>query len=318
MILEIIILVVLLAGSAFFSASEVAFVSLREARLEVLKNKGIKNISLVLALRRNLRRLLVIVLVGNNVVNIAASSLVTIIASKYFHSTVLAIILGVLTLIILVFCEIIPKAYASNHPKKVAIFTAPFLNFFGIVGYPIIIIFEKLSGFFAGKHKPELITEEEIKVLTTKGAEAGVIEPHESEMIERLFKLNDTTVERVMTPWDQVAFFYLSDSLRQISEKIKKYSHSRYPVLAVGGEKVVGSIFSRDILVANLNNQGEKTVENIIRPVIIVKNRLPLDDVMREFSKKKAHLAIVVNDADEPIGLITFKDIIEELVGEIE
>ena len=200
MIQNLFILGVLILLSAFFSAAEVAFISLSGAKVATMVKRKNKRAKLIKKMKSNSRRLLVTILIGNNIVNIAAASFATIVAQEFFESAVLGVTTGVMTLLVLVFGEVIPKSYATNHPKRFAIFSAPYLRFMEIVGFPVIIAFEALTNLAAGKQKDDGVSEDELRAMATLGAKQGSIEHGEGLMIERLFKFNDITAEDVMTP----------------------------------------------------------------------------------------------------------------------
>ncbi|PLX28901.1 HlyC/CorC family transporter, partial [Candidatus Parcubacteria bacterium] len=188
MLTNIVILMVLIALSSFFSASEVAFISLTNAKVDAMVKRKLPQATMVQKLKSNSRRLLITILIGNNIVNIASASLATVVAGEMFDSAVIGITTGVMTLIVLVFGEIIPKSYAHNHAKKFAIFSAPIFRFLQTIGYPFILIFEGFTNLVAGKEEADKVSEEEIRAMTLQGAKQGAIEKDERVMIERLFQ----------------------------------------------------------------------------------------------------------------------------------
>ena len=317
MLVNILILVVLLACSAFFSASEVAFVSLTEARVAALVKRKIPRAQLIKKLKSKPRRLLITVLIGNNLVNIAAASFATVISVDFFKSAVVGITTGVMTFLILIFGEIVPKAYSINHKKRIATFSAPILYVLQIIAWPIIIFFEWITNIFAGKHEPDRIYEEELKAMAMLGKDQGTIESGEELILNRLFELNDTPVKDVMTSRKDVK--YLSDNMTidEAADVVVKDPHTRFPVVNGTLDKIIGLAYAKDILVAFNDNNEDWSVKKIVRPSFEVKVDLKIDDLMKMFQKNKIHMALVKDKSGKTLGIVTLEDVLEELVGEI-
>ncbi|OIO18633.1 MAG: HlyC/CorC family transporter [Candidatus Magasanikbacteria bacterium CG_4_9_14_0_2_um_filter_41_10] len=317
MTIELIILVLLLALSAFFSASEVAFISLTDAKIETMVKKRLPRAKQIKALKQNPRRLLITVLIGNNIVNIGAASLATVVTATFFASGAIGIATGVMTLLVLIFGEIVPKAYASNHNKQFAIFSAPILRLVQLFLFPFVIIFEGITTLVAGKHMPEKISEEELKAMAKAGATQGTIEKDERAMIERLFNFNDITAEDVMTPRVQTIFLEDTFSIEQAAEFIQTHPHTRFPVIKEHSDNVVGFVHARDVLLSYIDEKEEGIITDIILPILRVPKQLPIDDLLKEFQKTQVHLAVVMDEYGGTSGIVTLEDVIEELVGEI-
>ena len=317
MFLQLLVLVILIFISAFFSAAEVAFVALSDAKIAAMVKRRLPRAKLIRFLASNRRRLLVTILIGNNVVNIASASLATVLFATWFDSAVIGITTGVMTLLILIFGEIVPKSYAANHPKKFAIFAAPMLRFLEWIGYPIIIIFELLSSLFAGEEKPASVSEEEVRALASAGAKQGNIERGERAMIERLFQFNDITAEDVMTPRVNVIYFEHSQSVKEVATVIEKSPHTRFPVIKESIDEVIGFVHSRDVLIALHKGKRTKKVKTIMHPIVAVPKQMLLDDLLREFQRTQTHMAVVLDEFGGTEGIATLEDVLEELVGEI-
>jgi putative hemolysin len=313
----IVALIILLLLSAFFSASEVAFVSLSDAKIEAMVKRKLHRASLIQRLMKNPRRLLVTILIGNNIVNIAASSLATVVTAQLFDSAVIGITTGVMTLLVLFFGEIIPKTYATSHPKKWAIFVAPTLRLFQWVIFPIVSAFEWLSHVFAGKPQTQHISEEELRSLARVSSRQGAIEENEGVMIERLFAFNDITAEDIMTPRVRMVAIPDNTALDDVVSFVSDHPFTRYPVMQESPDHIIGFVHSRDLLLAQQKIQKKWHIKDILLPIIYVPKQMPIDNVMREFQKRKTHMALVVDEFGGTEGLVTFEDVIEELVGEI-
>ncbi len=317
MITNLIILLVLLVLSAFFSAAEVAFVSLTDAKVKSMVKRKLPRAKKIKKLLENPRRLLVTILIGNNIVNIASASLATIVASEMFQSAVLGITTGVMTLLILIFGEIIPKSYATNHNKKFAIFSSPVLGFLQFILWPFIIVFEWMTNLFAGKQKLESISEEELKIMAQTGAQQGTIEKEEKQMIERLFQFNDITAEDIMTP--RVNMVYLEDEMKieEAAKIIKKSVHTRFPVISETPDNIIGYVHSRDMLLAYMQDKEKASIKKLVIPILRVPQQMKIDDLLHEFQKKQVHIALVQDEFGGTEGITTLEDVLEELVGEI-
>ncbi|MFZ2189592.1 MAG: hemolysin family protein [Candidatus Magasanikiibacteriota bacterium] len=317
MIINIIILIILLALSAFFSASEVAFISLSDARVATMVKKKFPRADLIQKLKSQPRRLLITVLIGNNIVNIASASLATVIASDLFSSAIIGITTGVMTFLILVFGEITPKSYASSHRKKVAIISAPLLYFVQKIFWPIIIFFEWLANLLAGEHEPDQIHEDEVKAMAVLGRNQGNIESGEEIILNRLFEMNDIEVEDIMTKRKDIKFLTSNLTIDEAADVIVENPHTRLPVIESSLDNIIGLAYAKDILVAFNDDHEDRSIKKIIRPFFQVGPNLKIDDLLHLFQKKKIHMAVVKDIAGRTLGIVTLEDVLEELVGEI-
>lgn len=317
MLTNLIILAILLVLSAFFSAAEVAFLSLSSAKVATMVKKKLPRAKLIKKLKSNPRRLLVTILIGNNIVNIGSASLATVVMTEIFNSAAIGITTGVMTLLVLVFGEIIPKSYAANHNKKFAILSSPFLWLLQKILFPFVVIFEWLTNIFAGEHTEEKIHEEELRAMAHTAAKQGLIEKDEKIMMEKLFQFNDITAEDIMTP--RVNIIYLEDNMtiKEAVKMIEKNPHTRFPVAEETPDKIIGFIHSRDVLLAFIKHQEKKSVKDIMHPIIVVPKQIRIDDLLPEFQKKQIHMAVVLDEFGGTEGVVTLEDVIEELVGEI-
>ncbi len=311
------ILIVLILLSAFFSAAEVAFISLSNAKVAAMVKKKLPRSKLIKKLKSNARRLLITILIGNNIVNIASASLATIIASEMFNSAVLGITTGVMTLIILVFGEIVPKSYASSHPKRFAIFASTYIKILQIITLPAIIAFEWLTNLVTGEEQADRVSEEELKALAITGSKQGTIEKGERIMIERLFQFNDITAEDVMTPRVNVVNIEHDMSISDAVDVIEKNPHTRFPIIEETPDVIIGFVHSRDVLLALNSKDKNNSIKKILRPIVAVPKQMRIDDVLREFQKKNTHMGVVLDEYGGTEGILTLEDVIEELVGEI-
>ncbi len=314
---SIIILIILLALSAFFSAAEVAFVSLTDAKVETMVKRKLPRAKQIQKLKQNPRRLLVTILIGNNIVNIGSASFATVVAADLFASAVIGITTGVMTLLVLIFGEIIPKSYATNHNKKFAIFATPYLKLLQWITLPLVIIFEWLTNIFAGKHTQDNVSEEELKAMAIAAFKQGAIEEDEQAMIERLFKFNDITAEDIMTPRVKCIYLDAKMSIKDATKIVEKNPHTRFPVAEDSPDEIIGFAHSRDLLISYAHDAEQKSIKNIMHPILRVPKQMLIDDVLEEFQRSKTHIAVVMDEFGGTEGIITLEDVLEELVGEI-
>ncbi|HPO05696.1 MAG TPA: CNNM domain-containing protein, partial [Candidatus Gracilibacteria bacterium] len=230
--IDLIILFVLIFLSAFFSGSEIALISLSEVKMRTMINEGHLSARLVSKLRKNPHRLLVTILVGNNFVNIGASVLCTVWATKHFGESFLAYITGILTLVILIFGEILPKTIAERFPRHFALFIARPLYLFQLLTYPAIWVLEKFMGMLLNlvKKHPDRVTEDEIKTLISMGTEEGLLESEEQEIIENVLEFSDMRVENIMTPRANIIAIDANLSIKEAVDIVLNSGFSRIPV----------------------------------------------------------------------------------------
>lgn len=311
------ILIVLIILSAFFSSAEVTFLSLNDAKITAMIAAKKKNSLLVKQLKSNPRSLLISILIGNNIVNIAAASLATVTFAEYFDSAVIGLTTGIMTIVILIFGEIVPKSFASSHAVLLSRYFAPILFFFKKIFLPIIWTMEKLTNLLVGNHKSEKISEEELRALAMVGVEQGTIEKNEGAMIEKLFKFNDISAEDIMTPRVELVYALDTSSMEEIAIEIEKHGITRCLVVKETTDNVLGFIHAQDVLLAFRNGKEKEAITSLIRPIVFVPKQMLINNILKEFQRRKIHIAVVLDEYGGTDGIITLEDIIEELVGEI-
>jgi CBS domain containing-hemolysin-like protein len=326
---QILLLVVLLLFSGFFSASEVAFFSIKQKKLE----EDFKSSKLIYRYASSLiafpRRLLITILVGNTLANVAASivsvSLALKIGSIYQIkvNVVLTIQIILITIIILLFCELLPKVFASKHTQLTIKLTTLPLYFFSTIIYPVSesiteIIKLTFSRFKFDKTKTA-ITEKEISDLAELGHERGTLEEDEQEIISSFVEFKSVLIVEVMIPRvDMIAIPY-NISSEELTETINKSGYSRFPVYKENLDKIIGIVHVKDLLqyLTNKSFIQEETIRKITREVLFVPERKRISEMLKEFQQKKMHMAVAVDEFGGTSGLITLEDIIEEIIGEI-
>lgn len=317
-----ILLIILLFLSAFFSGVEVALISISSVKLRTLlkeKKKGSKSLA---KLKSNENRMIITILVGNNIANISASALATIIATDLFSSYGLGIAIGVMTFLVLVFGEITPKTFANIHAEKIALrVSKPILVVMKII-FPVIVVFEWITTtvlkMLGKSKKTSFFSEEYLKTAIDIVAEQRFIEHGEKRLLKKVLELNDITAKEVMTPKRN---WFVIDANMKIKDAIPIIStcpFSRIPLVeGKNKDKVIGIIHLKDVLEAITENELELQVKEISVKPSFVPDTLEIDEIFKLFQEKHRHIAFVRNKHKRIIGLITFEDLLEELVGEI-
>ncbi|MDD4877474.1 MAG: hemolysin family protein [Candidatus Nanoarchaeia archaeon] len=313
-------LIVLVLMSAFFSAAEIAIFSTTAAKLRAMVEKNIPGAKKLEYLKTNPKKTLVTILVGNNIANIAASAIATMLAIKAFGDIGTGIATGAMVLVILVFGEIVPKSYATHNADKIAVWFAPILIFLMKALYPVILLFElvaiKLTKTGQGMNQP-IVTEEELKATLEMSAASGNVRKEEKEMIESVLRFNDITVREVMTHRSEMICLDSAMKLSDAAGVAEEHQFSRYPVFKKSKENIVGVVHIKDMFLAMGKGMENKPVISIMSKIEFVPQHMLLNQLFKEFQNKQMHMAVVVNDHGELIGVATLEDLLEELVGEI-
>lgn len=314
------ILLIFILLSAFFSGVETAFVSLSDIRIQHLIEENRRGINLVKTLKENYQRLIITILVGNNLVNIAASSIATSIAIDIFQSNALGIAVGVMTIVILIFGEIIPKNIAIAKNELIAIAAAPIIQALQFILFPVITLLELFTLIVSKpfeKDQYPIITESEIKTVVTLGEEAGEVEEDERIMIHNIFRFSDLQVSEIMTDRTKIFSIDVDSDLPEVTHDIIQKGFSRIPVYDNDPDNIAGILYAKDILKAFSSNQDDMDIKHLIRPPMFIPETMLLDDLLQEFQKEKVHIALVADEHGGISGLITIEDVLEEIVGEI-
>ena len=326
---QVILLIVLLLLSAFFSGSEVAFFSIKKKNLE----DEFKSSKLIYRYASNLiafpKRLLISILVGNTVVNVAASIISVSIALEIAHiyrvkvNVILTVQIILITFIILLFGELLPKVFASKHPHLTIRLIAIPLYLFSLVIYPVSESITELIRLTFSKFKFDktktAITEKEISDLAELGHERGTLEEDEQDIISSFVEFKSVLVVEVMTPRVDIVAVPYNVSSEGLIETINRSGFSRFPVYKDNLDKIIGIVHAKDLLPYLQNKSFNKveTISKITRELLFVPERKKISDMLKEFQQKKMHLAVVVDEFGGTSGLITLEDIIEEIIGEI-
>ena len=318
---EIVALIALIGLSGYFSGLEVALVSVRPSKIEQLIKNKVKGASSLRKLKSNPSRMMSSVNLGNNLASIAATALATDIALKLFGDEGLAIAIGIMTFLILVFGEITPKTYCNANATKVAVRHSRILLAFSYALFPIIWVFEiitkgmiRLTG---SSDIPPGLTEDEIKEIVNQGLKDKAIEKQESELVHGALNFDDIVIRSVMTPRPKMFTLRSKMMLFEALPEINKNGFSRIPVYSENRDKIVGIVHVRDVLKRLEDEDKMITLEQVMREPFFVSQEKKVSDMLKEMQGRKAHMAIVIDEFSGVEGCVTLEDLIEEIVGEI-
>ncbi|MDO5782875.1 MAG: hemolysin family protein [Eubacteriales bacterium] len=318
---QIIILLVLLALSAFFSSNETALMSVNRIRLRSLADEGNKRAAMALDILENQTpKLLSAILIGNNIVNISASSLATTLAYS-FGGYMVSIVTLILTVLILIFGEITPKNYATINSEKITLRYIPVFKFLMTIMTPVIFIINLFSRGVMRLMRVDpdeankAMTEEELRTIVDVSHEDGVIESDEKEMIYNVFDLGDATAKDIMVPRVHVTFADVASTYDELIDIFREDKFTRLPVYKDSQNNIVGIINMKDLLL--YDKDTEFVIDNFLRKPHFTYERKSISDLLVEMKDSTFNIAIVLDEYGDMAGLITLEDILEEIVGEI-
>lgn len=320
----IILLIILVCGSAFFSASETALTSLSKIRLRNMVDENIKNADIIAKLVEDPNRLLSSILVGNNLVNNGASALTTALAIQMFGGDAesgAGIATIIITIIILIFGEITPKTVAAQKAEKVALLVCKIINFCVIIFKPVVAVLNVLTGFLTrlfgcipGEKVP-LITAAELKTIVNVSHEEGVLELDERTMINNVFDFGDSKAKDVMTPRTDIVAVPLDVTYDEYVHMVKNEGFSRIPVYGEDLDDIVGILYVKDIFFLD---EDEFSAETFMREPLFTYESKPIAELLAEMKNSRLGVAIVLDEYGGTSGLVTMEDMVEEIVGDIE
>ena len=312
-------LVVLVVFSAFFSASETAFSSLNQIRLKSRAEDGDSSAARVLAMAEQYDKLLSTILIGNNIVNIAAASIGTILFTRMLGAergaTVSTI---VLTIIVLIFGEVTPKSLAKEMPEKVATAVSPFLVLLMALMTPLTWLFtqwKKLLGHFVHSGEADTITEGELMTMVSEAENDGELTDRESELIRSAIEFDDVEVEEILTPRVDVVAVEDDIPLEELAQTFAESGYSRLPVYHGTIDNIIGVVHEKDFYIARLKKATK--IDDLVVPTLYTTGSTQISQLLRTLREQHHHLAVVVDEYGGTEGIITLEDILEELVGEI-
>ncbi len=320
--IQIIVLIILLFLSAFFSSAETSLTTVNKIKMRSLAEEGNNRAKMVIKVTDNSSKMLSAILIGNNIVNLSASSLTTTIAYKLSDgATAVAIATGIITILILIFGEITPKTMATIKAEKMALSYAHIIRFLIIIFTPISVIVNTLSRgilFLLGvdpNAKLNTMTENELRTIVDVSHEDGVIEEEEKEMIYNVFDLGDAEAKDVMVPRVHMIFADVNNTYHELLEIFRENKFTRLPIYEETTDNVIGTINMKDLLL--FDNSKDFHIRDIIRDAYFTHEHKSISELLVEMRKASFNIAIVLDEYGETAGLITLEDILEEIVGEI-
>ena len=317
-ILSILIIVLLISISAFFSSAEMAFVSINKAMVIDKARNGDKKAQILEDLLLKPDNVINAVVIGNNIVNIFASVLSGYVATEFFGNIGIGIATASMTLLLLIFSESTPKAYGI-HNETFALRIARPLKFVTLVFHPLVITLNFISKgilkiFGRQNHRKTTVTEEKIMAMMRLGEEEGTIESDETEMVTEVFEFDETRAYEIYTPKEKVEFIQVNDSIDTLKDKAINTGFSRFPVYDKDHDDVIGMVHIKDTLIIE---DTSIPVRNIMRDMLKISSNMKADDVVREMKRQKTHLALLQDPQGKTLGLVSMEDLIEEIFGEI-
>ncbi|MCF7800073.1 hemolysin family protein [Candidatus Babeliales bacterium] len=323
--IEIILFFVTLFFAGLFAFLETAFTALRLFKVKELQLGFSRYKNLFASWEKNPQRILITILIANNFAHVSCSVLIAEIMEKLLGKLGLAIGVAIATIMILIFGEIIPKTLGKTHNERLFKSSLWLINILYRLLYPIVTLLLSIASFIFAKlgkghileKEQDNISEKEIEFLIDYSDEKGLIEAEKSEMLQNIFSLGQTVVNEIMVPKSDMILINADSDFKQVLEILAKYRFSRLPVFEGKEDNIIGIIHHKDILNAIYSNK-EQNLKNLVRPVLFVPETQKINQLLSDFLEKKMHLAVVIDEYGEVIGLVTLEDIIEEIVGEIQ
>ena len=320
---QIIALVFLVAMSAVFSSSETAITSVSKIKVRQLDQKDNKNAHLLKKLHDNMQTTISTILIGNNIVNIAASSIATILFTNIFHQNGALISTVVMTVFVLIFGEVIPKTIAQYKNKSVALKFSRFIYFLTIVFKPIVKVLNLLTRliiklFIGDDEDSSTLTEEELKTLVEVSEEEGVIKNQETEIMINALELKETLAVDIMTPRTSMASVDIEDAESDLKEIIKNITYSRIPVYEDNIDDIIGVLHIKELAHKIIEDDRDFKVRDILKPAFYAYEYIPVVDLFKQMRTKNISISIIIDEYGGTSGIVTMEDILEELVGEID
>jgi putative hemolysin len=323
-IIQIVMLVILLIGSGFFSASETALMSLSRIRIRHMQEEGVKGAKLVGKLTEDSGKLLSSILVGNNVVNIAATSISTSLFISILGTQGVAVATALMTILVLIFGEITPKTIAANNSEKIAILVSKPIKVIILILTPVVWVFNiitniifKIFGIKSKSGQP-YITEEELRTMVNVSQEEGVLEIEERQIINNVFQFGDMQAKEAMVQRLDMVCIDADDGYKEIISLFKEEQFSRMPVYEESADDIIGIVNIKDIIFLEEDEIANFDIRNYVREAFFTYEFKKITELLEEMKKDKSQMAIVVDEYGGTAGLITIEDLVEEIVGEIE
>ena len=317
--MDVFIIVILLVLSALFSASETALSSVNKVRLRSYADDGNKRAKMAIKLTDNFDKTLTTILIGNNVVNLASTTVATVMISTRFGAKYVPVSTAVMTVLVIIFGEIIPKNIASEFSETVSMFISYPLYGLLTVLTPLVWLLIKLKNIViklcGGSNDSPTMTEEELKYIIDEIEDEGVLDENESDLVKSALEFSDITISEILIPRVNISAVEIDQPLEEIKDVFITSHFSRLPVYEKTIDSIVGIIHEKNFFDMYLN--GRRDIREIIQKPLYIFELTPISDIMQQMQRAKTHMAVVVDQYGGTQGIVTMEDIIEELVGEI-
>ena len=318
--LQIVSVIFLLVGSAFCSASETALSSVSTIRLKNLVEDGNEKARRALTIAEDYDKFLTTILVGNNIVNIASASLATVIATNLVGAAYGPLVSTIaMTIIVLIFGEILPKSYAKANSEKVALLFSGVISFLIKLLKPIVWVFLQIKKLTLSKDPGEAqpyVTENELKYIIETIEGEGVLEKQESDLVQSALDFDEITAQEILTPRVDLTAINISDTPEDVYETVSEGHYSRIPVYEKSIDSIIGILYVREYLLA-LSSGKQPELRSLLHECPFVHKTMKISLLLNELKRSKTHLAVVTDDYGGTMGIVTMEDILEELVGDI-
>lgn len=337
MITQIVILVVLILLNAYFAASEIAFISLNDTKIEKQTKEGNKKARQIQKMLKNPSEFLATIQIGITLAGFLSSAFASdafadilapalykifpMISIQVFKGISIVLITIILSFFTLVFGELVPKRLAMKYYEKIAFSSIGIIRFLSIITLPFVKVLSSVTNFISklfgiSENEEEVVTEEEIKMMIDEGEEKGTIQQEEKEMIHNIFEFNDITVSEVMTHRTDVYAIEIDSEINDIIKELDDYKYSRIPVYEETIDNIKGVLFVKDLL-KYLHGKKAIKIKNIMREAYFVSENKPINELFKNLQKNKMQMAIVVDEYGGTAGIVTMEDLLEEIVGNI-
>ncbi len=317
-----ILLVLLVLMSAFFSSSETALINMSKIRLKYLVKEKVKNADKLEKLYEDSNKLIGAILIGNNIVNVATSSIATIITTSRFSNAGLGISVGLTTLVILIFGEITPKNLALKNSESISLFVAPIILFLVRIFTPILFILNNISNLLSAllgqrnDDKKPTITQDELKTIVDVSNQEGVLETDETEMIQNIFEFKDLTVDDIMIQRRDIVAISADMSYDEIIDVFKNKQLSRLPIYEDTIDDIIGVLYAKDLFFTEQSKE-DFDIKTVMREPVFVNEFVKISDFFKKMQQVKTHIAIVLDEYGGVAGIVTMEDLVESIVGDI-
>ncbi|MBP6884594.1 MAG: HlyC/CorC family transporter [Candidatus Pacebacteria bacterium] len=311
----ILIIILVVLADALCSCLEASFFTVSLAQARLFAQQGKRGAQALLKIKERIQHTIITLVILSNAVTIVGSIFVGYVATQIYGSEVIGIISAILTTLIIMLGEILPKLIGENYAKPIALAFAPAVYIITKFFTPITYLVEHIMQSFIRKNK--VVSEDELKMLSEMGEAEGSIERDERELIQRVFTLNDLTAKNIMTPRTVIEGLPANSPVRDVAVVLTHKPYSRYPVFVDSIDKIVGVVQTSKILAALVHNNDKELVSHFMTTPVFVSEKKRVDDLLALFLSTRNHMAVVQDEFGGTVGVVTFEDVLEQLVGEI-